>query len=70
MSVTYSIVCKETKERLWIGQGNYLYTGDKEVMDSLTKFLFETMGKTLLFICDDFNDEILDQTEEYRVKND
>jgi hypothetical protein len=52
MSRTFSLVCEETKQKLWIGQGRsdnpfYLYTGDAEVMKKLSLFFRETIGKNL-----------------------
>jgi hypothetical protein len=39
MSVTKHIACKTCRKYLWIGQANYLYTGDPGTMENLRKFL-------------------------------
>jgi hypothetical protein len=57
MGVTYSILCPETKKKLWIGQGDHLYTGDDKVMSDLQAFLFEHKGKSLIFDSDFIFDE-------------
>ena len=67
MSVTFSICCEETKKRLWIGQGSnggYIYTGEHEVMENLSAFLFEHIGKPLYFVPDD--SETIDDFDEYK----
>jgi hypothetical protein len=52
MSSSYRIICKETKQSVWIGQGfggmECLYSGEPETMELLRKFLNETMGKKLI----------------------
>ena len=57
MSQTFSIVCDETKQKLWIGQGHghkmtCLYSGEKETMENIRKFLDSTMGKPLRMVVD------------------
>lgn len=67
MSQTYSIVCRETKQKVWIGQGwgemTSLYSGEQDTMERLRKFLNETKSKTLEFVCDDEGDA--DELTEY-----
>lgn len=63
MGETFSLVCHETRKRVWIGQGwermlNF-YGGDKVTMDALKRFLNEHIGKSLEFLCDDTNEQIL-----------
>jgi hypothetical protein len=57
MSNTFSLVCHETRQRVWIGQGwgmmTTLYSGEQQAMDDLREFLNLTAGKPLQFICDD-----------------
>lgn len=58
MSFSYHLVCDETKESIWIGQGwdkmESLYYGEEEVMENLLKFLNKNRSpKTLRFIKDD-----------------
>jgi len=62
MSQTYSLICRETKQAVWLGQGSFdelksLYN-DKKTHDALKLFLIETFGKQLEFVCDDANDEV------------
>ncbi len=70
MSRTYSIVCEETKQKLWIGQGRagdpfYLYTGDAEVMKKLSLFLRDTIGKKLEVIDDEgIDDDVIEFMDE------
>jgi len=52
MSITYSIFCPETKKRLWIGQRNYIYSGEEEIAN-LSRFLYDHIGKILIFDRDD-----------------
>ncbi len=56
MSTNYMLVCPETKEGVWIGQGNggmkILYSGDAETMEYLRRFLVDTRGKELHLICE------------------
>jgi hypothetical protein len=59
MSTTWSIVCHETKQYCWIGQGADLrsfYSGSTEAMERLGRFLQATIGKSLVVMCDDRND--------------
>jgi hypothetical protein len=59
MSVTYSIVCHETKQRCWIGQGadmRTFYSSEPETMERLGRFLQATIGKQLVVLCNDFED--------------
>lgn len=59
MSVTYSLVCHETKQRCWIGQGADLrifYSDEPETMERLGRFLQATIGKNLVVMCDDIED--------------
>ena len=53
------LVCPETKQGVWIGQGNggmkSLYSGEEETMEFLRRFLVETQGKELKLI-DEYDD--------------
>lgn len=58
MSQTFSLVCHETKQALWIGQGHggaleVLYSGEPKTMLQLRAFLQATRGKPLFLQCDD-----------------
>ena len=62
MSQTHSIVCHETKEKLWIGQGNggmsCFYTGESETMEALRWFLDKNREYALNMVCNNNdNDE-------------
>lgn len=65
MSQTFSLICKKTKSRVWIGQGwgemESFYSGNKKTMDGLKKFLNDNKGKVIEFICDDENDFIFEE---------
>lgn len=55
MSVCYNINCHKCKTYLWIGQGGAtFYSGEKETMGKLGRFLFEHQGHNLSF--DDDNE--------------
>lgn len=57
MSRTFSLVCHETKQYLWVGQGSTemttFYSGEPETMKRLAEFLKNTKGKSLVLMCDD-----------------
>jgi hypothetical protein len=54
MSSSYRIICKETKQAVWIGQGfggmKIFYSGEPETMEKLHRFLDETKGKELIVV--------------------
>lgn len=60
MSQTFSIVCHETKQKVWVGQGwglmTNFYRGDPKTMERLGDFLRTHEGKPLFLLCDDSND--------------
>ena len=65
MSRTYSLVCHETKERIWVGQSGgtdgmgIFYSGEPKVMAALGRFLEATRGKSLVLLCfDDYVDHM------------
>jgi len=65
MSQTFSLVCDDTKQTLWIGQGHggkmtCLYSGEPETMEKLQAFLNHTMGKPLRFSLDEDPDDYTD----------
>lgn len=69
MSESFSLVCHETRRRVWIGQGrdgtmNALYSGEVETMEKLKTFLNDHRGESIVFLCDDRNDRIMDYTAE------
>ena len=52
MSRTYSVVCDDCYEHLWVGQGQSIYGG--EDMKEFTKFLYNHEGHSLRFLeCQD-----------------
>lgn len=57
MSQTFSLVCRETKCRVWLGQGwgkmETLYSGKQLTMEALKQFLNDHIGKQLEFVCDE-----------------
>ena len=71
MSTDYMLVCPETKEGVWIGQGNggmrTFYSGEPETMEYLRRFLVETAGKELKLISE--HDETWGDYETYRRIN-
>jgi len=55
MSQTFRLVCHETKQKIWIGQGQNLicfYSGEPETMARLGRFLAATLGKSLVVLND------------------
>ncbi|MGK2884354.1 MAG: hypothetical protein ACSLE8_06195 [Rhodococcus sp. (in: high G+C Gram-positive bacteria)] len=66
MSATWSLVCHETKQTIWVGQGNgemsNFYYGEPHTMERLKRFLVATQGKQLVLLVDDIVHE-LDYTE-------
>lgn len=68
MSQTYSLVCHETKRRIWIGQGwgqmSVFYSGEADTMKALGNFLRTHEGKPLVLLCDDSHESIFDYLEE------
>jgi hypothetical protein len=64
MSQTHSIVCHETKEMLWIGQGNgwlaTFYTGEPETMEALRWFLVKNGEHALNLVCCDTDEACVD----------
>ena len=52
MSITYHLCCKDCGYHLWIGQGDYIYTGQQSIMDDLTRFLYAHLGHALEFMGD------------------
>lgn len=70
MSQTFSIVCHETKQKIWIGQGNggrmtVFYSSMPDVMDRLARFLSAMKGKPLVLICNDTDGDVADHYEEF-----
>lgn len=68
MSRTFSLVCRDTKQRLWIGQGyeemNRFYSTD-EHLGKLHRFLNATRGKPIVLLCNDneFDIDVYDYEE-------
>lgn len=57
MSQTFSLVCHETKQKLWVGQGwgamTCFYGEMPDVMFRLGRFLEATRGRSLVLVCND-----------------
>jgi hypothetical protein len=53
MSITTHLVCCDCREEVWIGQRNFIYTGEPETMKKLEKFLYEHMNHNLCFTTDE-----------------
>lgn len=67
MSKTFELVCHETRQRMWIGQGQkgmtHLYSGPGQ-LKLLADFLEVTRGKPLVVMCTDTEgDDWLDYEE-------
>ena len=64
MSQHLSLVCKETKQRIWIGQGmgemSVFYHNEPELMKKLQTFLNDHRDKDIVFLCNDQNDYVYD----------
>ena len=71
MSYTFRLICKETKESIWIGQGrdeekiSVIYGGVK-VDEKLKQFLNNNINKDIKFVNSDMADESIDW-KEYEV---
>ncbi len=70
MSQTFSLVCKETRQRLWVGQGwgamTTFYYADEKVTQRLGRFLEATRGKPLVLLCvDEQGEEFFEGWEEF-----
>lgn len=57
MSTCFHLVCHETRQMLWIGQGHggdmtTFYSGVPETMERLAAFLRTTRGKPLVVMSD------------------
>jgi hypothetical protein len=61
MSSSFSLVCRETKQKIWIGQGfgkaESLYSGEPQTMANLRLFLNEHANKPIEFVNTDFDDQ-------------
>ena len=57
MAVCYYLICVQCKKKVWIGQWNYIYTGEKETMILLQKFPYEHEGHSLVFLPEHEYDE-------------
>mgnify|MGYP000045780522 CR=1 FL=1 len=60
MSKTFSLVCRDAKLKIWVGQSGgsadgmlNFYSGMPEVMQRLGRFLEATRGKPLALLCND-----------------
>jgi len=65
MSVTFNIGCQQCHTSVWIGQGDYIYTGEEETMAALQKFLFNHRGHDLIFD----QDSVFDGWSNYHADN-
>lgn len=67
MSQTFSLICKKTRQRVWLGQGHdhkleSLYN-NYDTYCNLKQFLINTQGRDLQFVCDDDHDEVFTYEE-------
>lgn len=73
MSQTFALVCHETKQKIWVGQGwnamTTFYSGMPEVMVRLARFLEATRGKPLVLLCDDMHSAEFEDCEEFEDPN-
>lgn len=71
MIKTYSLVCKKTLSKIWVGQGygwcemSTFYSDDQETMKRLGVFLAKHEGKKLMLICDDYKDDWFARCKEF-----
>ena len=69
MSQTFALVCYETKQKIWVGQGwnamTTFYSGMPEVISKLGRFLEATRGRPLVLICQDTQAEDWEECEEF-----
>lgn len=69
MSQTFELVCHETRQKIWIGQGRgemtSFYTGEPETMRRLRRFFVATKGKPLVLMCTDTEDGDWHEYEEF-----
>jgi hypothetical protein len=77
MSLTFHLICPQTKQKLWVGQGHHyeetnppnqpvmdtFYSGEPKTMELLHRFLKATQGKELMLVCDEWRDDIADWEE-------
>ena len=63
MSICYNINCHDCKEKLWVGQGNTIYTGVLAV-EALSCFLHKHEGHHLSFDSDDKHNTFTDYEDE------
>jgi hypothetical protein len=52
MSVCWSLVCDDLREKLWCGQNEYLYIEESEIMRDLGAFLYRCRGHDLRVVQD------------------
>ncbi len=64
MSDTFYLVCDETKKKLWIGQGwgsmTNFYSGEKETMELLKRFLNEHISPKTIRFTSYHDDEVME----------
>ena len=63
MSICYNISCHDCKEKLWVGQREYIYKTN-EGLFVLERFLFKHEGHHLSFDNDEKHDEFIDYEDE------
>lgn len=67
MSQAYSLICPETRKKVWVGQGygkmDSFYRGEPLTMRKLGAFLRDHEGKALMLVSDSF--EPADDYDEY-----
>lgn len=61
MSVCYSIICKDCKKSLWVGQSSRtFYSGEPHTMEALREFLFNHVNHSLTYYPTEWMDETLE----------
>jgi hypothetical protein len=67
VSNIYCLVSRETKQKVWIGQGWFemtdFYTREPNTMKLLQDFLNATRGRPLEFVCEDTDEDAQEYQE-------
>jgi hypothetical protein len=68
MSRTFELACFETRQSVWVGQGQstdfYLYTKEDKVMSDLEQFLVKHIGKPLYFVDSEIISDLFPMSDE------
>jgi hypothetical protein len=66
MSVWYNLVCPETKDALWVGQGRTIYSNEGAIK-VLCKWLEKHEGKQIIYVA--YGSSLLDDCEIFYEKD-